>query len=300
MGPLPEVEPATTVQDTAIALITKAEIDMQIATAHAFPRSHSKFLRDVMSLATLTPEIAESCIYALPRGGKTLEGPSIRLAEMVASCYKNLRTGARVIYNDGKHVTAQGIVHDLEGNIMHTEEVRRSILQHEWKKGADGKSYKTGKMVTMNEDMQTVTGRAACAIAYRNAIFKVVPAALIEDVIEKVKGIIRGTIESLEPRRKKAVQYFTDLGVKTEAIFEALGVKGEEDIDLDKFTLLRGMAAAHRNGEAQLESLFPPPDAKAKADKATKATEDKLAKKTTVKDTQAKMEQSAGADPVTP
>lgn len=279
----PEAVNAEVIVDAAISLITKAEIDMQIATAHAFPRSHSKFLRDVMSLATLTPEIAESCIYALPRGGKTLEGPSIRLAEMVASCYKNLRTGARVIYNDGKHVTAQGIVHDLEGNIMHTEEVRRSILQHEWKNGA-----KTGRMVPMNEDMQTVTGRAACAIAYRNAIFKVVPAALIEDVIEKVKGIIRGTAESLEPRRKKALQYFVDLGIKPEAIFEALGVKGEEDIDLDKFTLLRGMASAHRNGEAQLESLFPPPDSKSKADAATKATEEKLAKKT-VKNTADKM-----------
>lgn len=265
------VEPVT---DAAISLITKAEIDMQIATAHAFPRSHAKFLRDVMSLATLTPEIAESCIYALPRGGKDIEGPSIRLAEMVASSYKNLRTGARVIFNDGKHVTAQGIVHDLEGNIMHTEEVRRSILQHEWKNG-----IKTGRMVTMNEDMQTITGRAACAIAYRNAIFKVVPAALIQDVIDRVKEIIRGTAETLGVRRKKAIKYFTDLKISPETIFAAIGVKGEEDIDLDKFTVLRGMCSGHRNGEASLESLFQPADAKDKADKAVKKAEEKLNKK---------------------
>lgn len=272
--------------DAAISLITKAEIDSQIATAHAFPRSISKFMKDVMSLATVTDEVAESCIYALPRGNKTVEGPSVRLAEMVASSYGNLRTGARVIYNDGKHVTAQGITHDLEKNIMHTEEVKRSILQNEYK---DNK--RTGKMITMNEDMQTVTGRAACAIAYRNSIFKVVPAALIQNVMDKLKEIIRGTAETLVVRRDKAMAYFKDLGVKDSQVFDAIGVKGLEDIDLDRLVTLRGMATALKNGEATLEALFPPPDAKAKADAATKATEGKLNKKTnpSVKDTAQQM-----------
>ena len=260
--------------DPAITLITKAEIDTQIATAHAFPRSLHKFMRDVMSMATVSADVAESCIYALPRGGKSVEGPSIRLAEMVAASYGNLRTGARVVYNDGKHVTAQGIVHDLEKNIMHTEEVKRSIMQHEWKDG-----QRTGKMVTMNEDMQTVTGRAACAIAYRNAIFKVVPAALINDILEKVRDIAKGTAETLVARRDKAMAYFKYLGIKEKQVFDALEVKGLEDIDLDKLVVLRGMATALKNGEATVDGLFPKPDQKAKADQASKATADKLNKK---------------------
>lgn len=277
-----EVLVAEPVMDQAISLITKAEIDMQIATAHAFPRSISKFMKDVTSMATATVEIAESCIYALPRGDKTLEGPSVRLAEMVASAYGNLRTGARVIYTDGKHVYAQGITHDLEKNIMHTEEVKRSILQNEWIPDPErpGKKKKSGRMLLMNEDMQTVTGRAACAIAYRNSVFKVVPAALIEDVIQKIKVIIRGDEKTLGDRRKQAIKYFTDLGKKPEDVFNAIGVAGEADIDLDKFVLLRGMCSAHRNGEATLESLFPPPEPKERGNKATKATEDKLNKKT--------------------
>lgn len=278
--------------DPAITLITKAEIDTQIATAHAFPRSIAKFIKDVMNLATVTPEIAESCIYALPRGGKFVEGPSVRLAEMVASAYGNLRTGARVIYNDGKHVTAQGITHDLEKNIMHTEEVKRSIMQHEWKNG-----QKTGKMVTMNEDMQTVTGRAACAIAYRNSVFKVVPAALISDIIDKLKEISKGTLETLGSRRDKAMAYFKELGVKEAQVFDVLEVKGIEDIDLDKLTILRGMATALKNGEATVQGMFPPPDQKSKADSATKATEDKLNKKNAAKSTTEKMNDSLNEAP---
>lgn len=270
--------------ESAISLITKAEIDTQIATAHAFPRSISRFIKDVESMATLTPEIAESCIYALPRAGKMLEGPSVRLAEIVASAYGNLRTGARVIFNDGTHVIAQGITHDLEKNIMHTEEVRRSILQHEYKGGV-----KTGKMIRMNEDMQTVAGRAACAIAYRNSIFKVVPAAMIEKVIDKVKEIIKGTAETLGTRRKLAIKYFVDLGIKEQEIFAVLEVTGEEDIDLEKFGLLRGMCSAHRNGEASTESLFPPLEPKDLGKKATDATEKKLNKKEAAKNTADKM-----------
>lgn len=253
------------VQDAAISLITKAEIDMQIATAHAFPRSLTRFIKEVMSMATINEDVAQSCAYALPRGGKTIEGPSVRLAEIVASSYGNLRTGARVIYNDGKVVTAQGIVHDLEKNILHTEEVQRRITDK------NGKTY--------SEDMQVIAGRAACAIAYRNAIFKVVPAALVQDCYDKVKDIARGNAETLVARREKAINYFRGMGIKDQQLFEVLEVKGLDDIDLDKLQLLSGMKSALKNGEATLESLFPPPDAKTKAENATKSAEDKLNKK---------------------
>jgi hypothetical protein len=269
-------------QEAAISLITKAEIDSLIFRAQQQPRSLKLFVNEALSMATLNEDIADSCAYALPRAGKTVEGPSVRLAEIVAAAYGNLRTGARVIFNDGKVITAQGIVHDLQKNILHTEEVQRSILQHVWEPDPNrpGKNRKTGRMETMNEDMQVITGRAACAIAYRNAIFKVVPAALIQDIYEKVKEAAKGTEQTLGTRRAKAVAYFTALGIKEAQIWQVLEVKGIEDIDLDKFALLRGMCSAHRNGESTLDGLFPPPDAKDKADKATKAAEEKLNKKT--------------------
>lgn len=292
------------IQETAISLITKAEIDMQIATAQAFPRSMQKFLQQAREMATLTVEIAESCAYSLPRGGKFVEGPSVRLAEIVASCYMNLRTGARVIFNDGKVITAQGIVHDLQKNIMHTEEVQRSIQQNEWEKDPNnpGKNRKTGRMIPMTEDMQIVTGRAACAIAYRNAVFKVVPAAIIQDLYEMVKETAKGTAETLVARREKAMAYFRQLGVKDEQIFQVLEVKGLADIGLDELQKLTGMRAAIKNGEASIETLFFTPDPKAKSDKATKKTEDKLNKTgNAAKDTTTALDEKLkGADQGTP
>ena len=48
-------------RDTAVYLITKAEVDMQISTAKAFPRSLKTFMDEALSMATLTEDIAQSC-----------------------------------------------------------------------------------------------------------------------------------------------------------------------------------------------------------------------------------------------
>lgn len=254
--------------EAALSLITKAEIDVQISTAKAYPRSIKTFLQKAESMATVSESVADSCNYALPRGGKSLRGPSVRLAEIICATYGNIRSGARVIANDGKTITAQGICHDLETNNSVTVEVKRSIMQNEYVNGK-----KTGRMVTMNQDMQTVTGNAACAIAFRNAVFKVVPAALINEIYEKTKEVAKGTAETLPQRRDKAIKYFKDLGVTEKQICEVLELRKIEDIDLDTLSTLRGMVAAIKNGESTLKDLF---EVSHKEEDAKKAATDKI------------------------
>lgn len=249
-------------EESALSIITKSEIDVQISTAKAYPRSITKFIKKATSMATVSESVAESCAYALPRGGKTLEGPSVRLAEIVVSSYGNVRAGARVIHKDSKIVRAQGICHDLETNTSVTVEVERRITD------------KNGK--TFSDDMIVVTGNAACAIAFRNAVFKVIPAALIQDVYEEVKNVSKGTIETLPTRRDKALKYFHGLGVKDEQICEVLQIKDVHDIDLDQLGILRGMGTALKNNETTIEELFPPADAKKKAANAENKTTDAI------------------------
>lgn len=230
------------VSESALSLITKAEIDTQISTAKAFPRSIASFLKKAMSMATISESVAASCKYSVPRGGKSLDGKSIRLAEIVLSSYGNVRAGARIISNDGKMITAQGICHDLETNSCITKEVQRKITNK------DGKTF--------TEDMQIVTGNAACSIALRNAIFACIPSALTDEIYEKAQEVARGTAETLPARRDKAVGYFKDLGVKDKQICEVLEIKKIDDIDLDKLATLSGMRSAIKNGESTINSLF--------------------------------------------
>lgn len=263
------------VMDQTLATIMRADIDVQIATAKAYPRSLKKFMDDAMTMATFSVEIAEDCTYDLTRGNKSITGKSVRLAEIIFSNYGNCRVGARVVGNDGKHVTAQGVFHDLEKNVHVTIEVKRSILQHEWKNG-----HKTGRMILMNEDMQTMVGNGACSVAYRNATFKGIPVAIVNTIWDAAKKVARGTLATLVERRDKAVQYFHEMQITDERICTALGVQKIEDIGLDQLSRLSGMRSAIKNKEASLDEVFPLPDddAKKKAEKATKATADKLNK----------------------
>lgn len=238
---IPQADPGV------LAVISKAEIDVQIATAHRFPRSLKAFRDEALAMVTLTEEIAEECIYALPRDGKTIEGPSARFAEVIASAWGNSRAGARVVDDAGEFVTAQGVFHDLQKNVAITYEVKRRITDKK------GRRY--------SADMIGVTANAACSIALRNAILKGVPKAFWSSVYEAARKTIMGDFQTLANRRAAALAAFQKFGVKAERIFEKLNVRGEEDISLEHLVVLRGLLTALREGDTTVEEAFPVPQA---------------------------------------
>ena len=231
--------------DVSLAIgLTRAEIDTQIATARAWPRSIKRATDDILSLATLDEETAAECMYALPRGGKPILGPSIRLAEIIQQSWGNCRVAARVVHVDRteKYVEAEGIYHDLETNSATMARVRRRIVD------SKGRIY--------SDDMIIVTGNAACSIAKRNAILGGVPKPVWRRAYEASQQVVSGTIETLTVTRDKSLKAFANFGVKPEQIFIALGVAGLEDIGLDHIPILRGMFSALKNGEATVEEMF--------------------------------------------
>ncbi|WP_201449642.1 hypothetical protein [Bradyrhizobium sp. Ai1a-2] len=244
--------------DSALPAILKAEIDSQIATAKAFPRSIHKAIENICTLATLDEETAAECLYALVRKkkqrgrngptddteNKPIEGPSIRLAEIAAQCWGNNRIKARVITVNKKDgwVEALGVFHDLETNMASEATIRRNILT-------------SGGHVFSN-DMITVTGNAAAAIAKRNAILAGIPRGVTRQAYYAARAIVAGTTATLSENREKAIKAFASFGVTPDQIFEALGIEGEGDIKLDHIATLRGMFMSIKNGEATVEEMF--------------------------------------------
>lgn len=228
----------------SLAALTRSEIDVQIATAKQYPRNLARVLGNIETLATMDEEVAGSCFYTLRRQGKVIEGPSVRMAEIIASSWGNLRVQARIIGNDGKMITAQGVCHDLESNYAVSSEVKRRITD------------KQGK--TFSEDMQVVTGNAACAIAMRNALFKVVPAALVKKVIDKAKKVSLGESMTLETSRGKMLQYFKTIGVEEKQILDYLSIEKVDEINIDMVVELRGLANAIKEGTTTAKEAFMP------------------------------------------
>ena len=236
-----EVE-IVTAESGTIALLNRGEIDMQIATAHKYPRSISQFRRDVMDMVTISEQVAQECIYALPRDGKVVEGPSARFAEVVASAWGNSRAGARVVSDAGEFVTAQGVFHDLQKNVAITYEVQRRITN------------KHGKR--FSADMIGVTANAACSIALRNAILKGIPKAFWAEMYDGARKTAMGDVQTLPNRRAQAFKAFQSYGITQAQILAKLGVTGEADIGQEQLLILRGFLTAIKDGDTTPEQAF--------------------------------------------
>lgn len=245
----------------ALATINKSEIDQQIATAKKYPRSIKKFINEAIQLATLDEETAKECIYALPRDGKVIEGPSARFAEILAYAWGNSRAGARVIGEDAEFVTSQGMYFDLEKNVAISYEVKRRITNKQ------GKRY--------SADMIGTTSNAASSIALRNAVLKGVPKALWKQIYNAARKTVAGDFKTLVNRREAALQAFVIYGVTPDMIYSTLGVSGKEDIGLDQLVVLSGFLTALKEGESSVEDIFGNPDNHIRSSKAGAATNQK-------------------------
>ena len=233
---------------TALSAVDKASIDMQIATAKQYPRVVSKSLKEAMSLATLDEETATSMFYALPRRmhgkKKVIEGPSARLAEIMAYSWGNLRVDADIVGEDRTHVTAMGTCFDLEKNVAVRVRVKRRITN------ANGQRF--------NDDMIGVTSNAAISIALRNCVFKVVPRSFVDRIFGEARKASIGKAGTMEQKRGKAMELFAKMGVEPAEIFAVLEVKDLDDLGEEELITLRGLYTAIRDGDTTIEQTFRP------------------------------------------
>lgn len=239
------------IDTSALAATLNVEIDKQIATAHQFPRSLTQFKRKAMEMATLDEETAKSCLYALPRKDKgqvkMIEGESIRMAEIVAASYGNLRVQARVVSQTATRGTVQAVCHDLENNVA-------ILVEKQFRT-----TYKSG--TAYNEDMQIVATNAAMSKALRDAIFRVVPKSMIKTITNAAKQLAwggdDGKAKSMSQRRAELMKWLKSLGIDLKRVWTALNIGGEDDIGLEELGTLAGLYTAIRDRDTTIDEAFP-------------------------------------------
>jgi len=224
----------------------KALLDTQIVTAKQYPRDVVRARDNSIAIATMDKASAEACGYALPRGGKTIQGPSVHLAKIIAQNWGNIRVEAKVVDITSTQIVSQAVCFDLETNYAVKIEVRRSIVDKY------GKRFK--------DDMITVTGNAANAISYRNAVFAVVPKQIVDPVYQETKNILTGDLsdeEKLIKKRGDMFKFFKDsYGVKKEEIVKILGVGSENGIKQDQIVTLLGLVQSIKDGDTTINEAF--------------------------------------------
>lgn len=235
-------------QQAPVDVLERANVDSQVATAKQYPRNIRRSIDNSIVMATMDNETAQSCGYALPRGGKPITGPSVHLAKIIVSNWGNMRTEAKVVQITDKQIISRGTAWDLETNVASAFEVRRSIID---KKGN-----------RFSDDMITVTGNAANSIAYRNAVFSVVPKAVVDKVYKAAQKCITGDLsdnEKLLKRRTDAINYFKDeWGITEEEVVKLCGKQTVNQIKADEIALLLGMVQSLKDGDTTVDELMKP------------------------------------------
>lgn len=225
----------------------KAMIDMQIATAKAYPRNVKKATENIIALVTMDQETAEKCNYALPRGGKSITGPSVHLAKIIAQSWGNLRAESKVVDISATQVTSEAVCFDLETNVAIKVQVKRSI---------------TGKSGRFNDDMITVTGNAANSIALRNAVFAVVPTSVRDKAYKAAIKTITGDLSTeykLIAKRKTVMDALTGTYNVTEAeVLASIGKAALSHLTAQDITVLIGIGQAIKDGDTTVEEQFRP------------------------------------------
>ena len=228
--------------------IEKANVDVQVATAKQFPRNVTRAIQNSIVMATIDPETAQMMRYALPRGGKPITGPSVHLAKLIVSNWGNVRAEAQVVQITDSQVVSRGTCWDLENNVATAIEVRRNI------KGKGGQRF--------SDDMITVVGNAANSIAFRNAVFSVIPKAVTDKVYRAAQECITGDLSDeakLLQKRTNCLKFFNDeYGITEEEVIKLCGKQTVNQIKADEIALMLGIYQSLKDGDTTVEEVMEP------------------------------------------
>lgn len=222
-----------------------AEAQGKLVIAKRFPRDEVRAYAMAME-ACQRPTMAEKAFYSFPRGGQTVEGPTIRFAEELARCWGNIDYGIKELSQDDGKSEMQAYAWDLETN---AQSVQNFTNPHQREQGK--------KMVTLTSQRDIYENNANMATRrLRSRILAILPSWFVEDCIAECKKTLAGQNETpLVDRVKKMVVQFAKLGVTQEQIESRLKKK-IDTMNADDFVEYIGIYNAIKQGESKIADWF--------------------------------------------
>jgi hypothetical protein len=235
----------------AVAAVAREEAELKgaIVSARHFPRNEADAFAKLTRSAQ-RPSFARGARYLFPRGGRDIEGPSVKLAREAARCWGNIRYGVRLVSLDDKFVHVKGWALDLETNahVEMEDKFERLIFRK-----------KTGWTKPDERDLRELINKRG-AICVRNAILQIIPPDIIDEMMVTVRKTIVDAAKDIIKEDKDAavrtiVVAFDAFGVKTGMIETYLG-HNLETITPEELTDLRAVYTAINDGQAKVADYF--------------------------------------------
>lgn len=221
------------------------EVQVAMLSAKKFPRDElyaMERIKKTCQRATL----AEQAIYSYPRGGQSVSGPSIRLAEAIAQNWGNIDAGVIELENRNGKSEMMAYAWDLETN---TRVTKTFSVEHK-------RDTKQGsKQLTDARDIYEATANFGSR-RVRACILSIVPG----DVVDMAVKECRKTLADKDQRPvaeilKEMLKAFKNMGVSQEQIEKYLDKKAA-DLLKEDLVDLRGIYKAINDGQSKVTDYF--------------------------------------------
>lgn len=186
------------------------EVQASMVIAKRFPRDEVEAYTKIMKSCE-RPSLAKEALYAYPRGGQMITGPSIRLAEAMAQAWGNLDFGIRELSQRDGVSEVEAYCWDLETN---TRQTKTFNVKHEryTKKG-------THALDDPRDIYEHTANQGARRL--RACILGIIPGDITEAAVQKCEATMqKGDGKPLKDRVRDMVTAFQEFGV-TKAMIEA-------------------------------------------------------------------------------
>ncbi|WP_199256845.1 hypothetical protein [Alteribacillus sp. YIM 98480] len=206
------------------------EVKGQIFMAKQFPRNIFQSEQRILDNCK-RPSLAEVAIYQYPRGGTRVEGPSIRLAEVLAQNWGNLSFGVKELEQREGESTAMAYAWDLETNVR---QEKTFTVKHSMK--AKGKIKKLDDPRDIYEKVANDGARRV-----RACILGVIPGDIVEKAVLQCNNTIKGNSEKpLKERINNALVAFKEkYRVTQEMIEDRFGYNADAFTEHDYVELIK-------------------------------------------------------------
>lgn len=243
---LPSAPQARSAAAEMVATRQSEQVKAALFSAKQFPRDQQAAFNRIMQ-ACQRKKLAEEAEYEFPKGGSKVNGPSIRLAEVIAQNWGNMEYGVIELEQVNGLSKMEAYAWDIETN------TRRSMIfnvKHERKS--------KGKLSKLDDprDVYELTANMGSR-RVRACILGVIPGDIVDAAVEQCRKTLKaGYDEPLTDRIRKALQKFQEkYGVTKEMIEEYLGC-GQESFTENDFLRIASIWRSLNDNMAKREDYF--------------------------------------------
>ena len=224
------------------------EVQAAMVVAKRFPRDETAAIARILQ-ACKRKSLAEQSQYAYPRGGTKVEGPSIRLAEVLAQNWGNIESGVIELERKERESVAMAYCWDLESN---ARDVKIFTVPHVRDRSeAKGGSVELSDMRDIYELVANMGARRK-----RACILAIIPGDVVDHALEQCDKTLEGdTKEKLIDRVRKMASAFADLSVAIPLLERRLGHVLDATTEAE-LAGLRKIFASLRDGMSKREDWF--------------------------------------------